>query len=227
MTPVPPLNDPLLDRQPRPAAALRARAARIGRRLQAAYPDARCELDYAGPFQLLVATILSAQCTDKSVNKATPALFRRFPDAPALAKARTAEVEACIRTLGLFRAKARNLQGMAQALIRDHGGQVPADREALVALPGVGRKTANVVLSNAFGLPGLAVDTHVLRVGARLGLLKAKDAVKAEAELCAQLPPPLWGQFSHWLIWHGRRVCRARQPLCGACSLKRLCPSAQ
>jgi endonuclease III len=227
MTPGAALDDPLLARQARPPASARARAARICRRLQAAYPGAHCELDYKGPFQLLVATILSAQCTDKSVNKATPALFRRFPDAASLAKAKTAEVEACIRTLGLFRAKARNLQGMAQALIRDHGGQVPADREALVALPGVGRKTANVVLSNAFGAPGLAVDTHVLRVGSRLGLLKATDAVKAEAELCALLPPRLWGQFSHWLIWHGRRVCQARYPLCGACPLRRLCPSAK
>lgn len=204
----------------------RARMARLFRRLRLAYPDAHCELDYATPFQLLAATILSAQCTDKSVNRATPALFDRFPDAAAMARAKGPEVEACIRSLGLFRAKARHLVGMAQVLLREHGGQVPKSREALVALPGVGRKTANVVLSNAFGLPGLAVDTHVLRVGKRLGLLSTQDPVKAEAQLCALLPPPQWGLLSHLLIWHGRRSCHARGPACGDCVLRRSCPSA-
>lgn len=218
--------DPRLAAEPKPSAADKARAGRVLKRLDADYPDAHCELDFKGPFQLLAATILSAQCTDKNVNKATPALFARYPDAKRMAAARTQDLEACIRSLGLYRAKARSLQGMAQALLRDHGGEVPANREALVALPGVGRKTANVVLSNAFGLPGLAVDTHVLRVGARLGLIKTSDAVKAEARLCALLPPSAWGRFSHLLIWHGRRVCAARSPQCQACSLARLCPSA-
>jgi endonuclease-3 len=193
--------------------------------LAKAYPQARCELDYASPFQLLAATILSAQCTDAAVNRVTPGLFKAYPDAAALARAPQAKVEALIRTLGLFRSKARSLVGMAQGLLARHQGLVPASRDELVQLPGVGRKTANVVLSNAFGLPGLAVDTHVLRVGKRLGLLKSGDAVKAEGELCALLPPRLWGAASHQLIWHGRRVCAARQPRCEACVLKKTCPA--
>jgi endonuclease-3 len=205
----------------------RRRAERLFRALASAYPDAHCELDHRNPFQLLVATILSAQCTDKNVNKATPALFTAYPDAPSLAAARPQDVERPIRSLGLYRAKARHLVGMARALCRDHGGQVPRVRAALKALPGVGRKTANVVLSNAFGLPGLAVDTHVLRVGKRLGLLQSADPVKAEVELCAQLPPQNWGLASHLLIWHGRRVCSARSPGCVECVLKRSCPSAE
>ncbi len=203
------------------------RTRRIFAILARAYPDARCELDHRGPFQLLAATILSAQCTDRNVNRATPALFRRWPDAAALARARPAEVERAIRTLGLFRTKARNLVGMAQALVREHGGRVPDTMEALVRLPGVGRKTANVVLSEAFGVPGLAVDTHVLRVGKRLGLFQAGDPVGVERELCAQLPPAQWGRASHLLIWHGRRVCEARLPRCGECALRRDCPSAR
>jgi endonuclease-3 len=220
-------TDAVLDHLPKPPAGARPRAAKLFARLHALYPDAHCELDFKTPFQLLAATILSAQCTDKAVNKATPALFKRYPDAAALAKAEGPDVEACIQSLGLYRAKARSLIGMAQGLLARHGGQVPRDREALVALPGVGRKTANVVLSNAFGLPGLAVDTHVLRVGARLGLLKATDPVKAEAELCALLAPEQWGLLSHLLIWHGRRTCVARKPDCSHCDLRRLCPSAE
>lgn len=216
--------DPLLA-APQASPQAKRRAARIFAALAKAYPEAHCKLDFESPFQLLAATILSAQCTDKMVNRATPALFKAYPDAAALAKAPGAKVEACIRSLGLFRAKARSLVGMAQGLLARHGGQVPRTREELVQLPGVGRKTANVVLSNAFGLPGLAVDTHVLRVGRRLGLLKSEDAVKAEGELCAQLPPKLWGSASHWLIWHGRRICSARQPRCGECVLKKTCPS--
>lgn len=204
----------------------RARLARVFKRLQQAYPDAHCELDFKTPFQLLAATILSAQCTDKAVNKATPALFARFPDAKRMADASQPQLEACIRSLGLYHNKAKNLIGMAQSLMKEHAGQVPQTREALVALAGVGRKTANVVLSNAFDLPGLAVDTHVLRVGRRLGLLHTQDPVKAELELCALLPPPRWGLLSHLLIWHGRRSCHARQPLCGDCVLRRTCPSA-
>ena len=201
-------------------------APKIFRRLAKAYPDAHCELDYASPFQLLCSTILSAQCTDVSVNKATPALFEAFPTPAKLAKAKTAQVEALIKTVGLYRNKARHLTGMAQALMAEHGGEVPQDRDALVKLPGVGRKTANVVLSNAFGLPGLAVDTHVLRVGKRLGLFESQDPVKVEQLLGAQMPPKSWGMVSHWLIWHGRRTCSARQPQCGACVVQELCPSA-
>ncbi|HTB22866.1 MAG TPA: endonuclease III [bacterium] len=205
----------------------KTKAAKIFSLLDAAYPDAHCELDHQGPFQLLAATILSAQCTDRNVNRATPALFKAWPTAEAMAKAKPSSVESRIRTLGLFRGKARNLVGMAQALVRDHHGQVPRSLEALVALPGVGRKTANVVLSNAFGLPGLAVDTHVLRVGGRLGLIATQDPVKAEARLCALLPPAEWGRASHLLIWHGRRVCAARKPRCAECPVRALCPSAE
>jgi endonuclease-3 len=153
-------------------------------------------------------------------------LFKAWPTAAALAKADTRSVEARIKGLGLYRVKARSLVGMAQALVRDHAGKVPRTMEALLRLPGVGRKTANVVLSNAFGLPGLPVDTHVLRLGRRLGLFKTADAVKAEAALCSQLPPAAWGQASHLLIWHGRRLCKARKPLCGDCPIQGLCPSA-
>jgi endonuclease-3 len=204
----------------------RAEARRIFAKLAKAYPDAHCELDYHSPFQLLCATILSAQCTDKSVNRVTPALFKAYPTPQRLAKAKTAQVEALIRTLGLYRNKARHLVGMAQGLMADFGGEVPRDRESLVRLPGVGRKTANVVLSNAFNLPGLAVDTHVLRVGRRLGLFDSQDPVKVEQILGELLPPKLWGSVSHWLIWHGRRVCTARRPRCETCELKRICPSA-
>lgn len=195
-------------------------------RLREAYPEARCELRHRGSFQLLVATILSAQCTDRNVNRVTPALFKAWPTATALASARAQDVEIHIKSLGLFRVKARNLVAMARALLRDHRGRVPRSLDALVALPGVGRKTANVVLSNAFGLPGLAVDTHVLRVGARLGLCSGRDAVKVERELCALVPPEDWGGVSHLLIWHGRRVCSARRPRCGECPLRERCPSA-
>jgi endonuclease-3 len=210
---------------PKPDPALKRRARRIFEKLAKAYPDAHCELDYQTPFQLLCATILSAQCTDKSVNRATPALFAAFPDAAALAKAKPAQVEKPIKTLGLYHNKARFLIGMAQALMAEHGGEVPKTREALVALPGVGRKTANVVLSNAFGLPGLAVDTHVLRVGQRLGLFQSQDPVKVEQLLGVLMPPESWGQVSHWLIWHGRRICVARKPACPACVLQKDCPS--
>jgi endonuclease-3 len=216
----------LLDGLPPAPASRRRRAAALFRRLARAYPDARCELNFKTPFQLLAATILSAQCTDKNVNRVTPGLFAAWPDAASLARARPSQVAAKIRSLGLYRMKARSLVGMARALMQHHGGQVPRTRSELTALPGVGRKTANVVLSNAFGLPGLAVDTHVLRVGKRLGLLTAADAVKAELELCAQLPPDQWGMASHRLIWHGRRICTAREPRCGGCVVSGLCPSA-
>ncbi len=209
----------------RTRSALKRRAKRVFAELAKAYPDAHCELIYGDPFQLLCATILSAQCTDKNVNRATPDLFAAFPTPAALAEARAGEVEKLIRSLGLYRSKARHLIGMAQALVAEHASRVPRTLEELVKLPGVGRKTANVVLSNAFDLPGLAVDTHVLRVGRRLGLFESQDPVKVEAALGTLAPPPLWGSVSHWLIWHGRRVCAARHPDCEGCVLKKLCPS--
>lgn len=211
---------------PIPSPEQKRRARKIFALLAKAYPNAHCELDYADPFQLLCATILSAQCTDVNVNRATPALFKAYPTPAKLARAEHTDVENKIRTLGLYRNKAKHLIGMAQALLRDFHGQVPPDRDALVTLSGVGRKTANVVLSNAFGLPGLAVDTHVLRVGRRLGLFQSQDPLKVEALLGALMPPAQWGSMSHWLIWHGRRTCGARKADCPACVLKKDCPSA-
>ena len=196
-------------------------------RLRAAYPDAKCALDHADPFQLVVATILSAQCTDARVNLTTPALFARFPDAPSLAAAPLLELEALIRSTGFYHNKARNLIGLAQALLARHGGEVPADPAALGALPGVGQKTANVVLANAFGVPALAVDTHIFRVARRLGLSKANTPEKVEADLCRTFPREDWIELHHQLIFHGRRVCDARRPDCAACPVLSLCPTGR
>ena len=195
--------------------------------LRAAYPDARCALEHRDPFQLVVATVLSAQCTDQRVNLTTPALFRRYPDAASLAGAALPELEALIRSTGFFRAKAKNLVGMALALVERHGGQVPRDKEALARLPGVGAKTANVVLSNAFGVPALAVDTHLYRVARRLGLSTGNTPDKVEADLCRLFPREHWIDLHHQLIFHGRRVCDARRPLCGQCPLGDLCPTGR
>jgi len=197
----------------------------LQRRFRAAYPDARCALDHADPFQLVVATILSAQCTDARVNLTTPALFARFPDAASLAGARLEELESLIRSTGFYHNKARNLIGLGQALVARHGGVVPSDPAALGALPGVGQKTANVVLANAFGVPALAVDTHIFRVARRLGLSKATTPEKVEADLCRRFPREDWIELHHQLIFHGRRVCDARRPDCGACTLLDLCPT--
>jgi endonuclease III len=197
----------------------------LQRRLRTAYPDARCALDHADPFQLVVATILSAQCTDARVNLTTPALFMRYPDAAALAEARQDDLEALIKSTGFFRNKAKNLIGLGQALMARHGGQVPSDPTALGKLPGVGQKTANVVLSNAFGVPALAVDTHIFRVARRLGLSKATTPEKVEADLCRLFPREDWIELHHQLIFHGRRVCDARRPDCGGCPLFDLCPT--
>jgi endonuclease-3 len=194
-------------------------------RLRAAYPDARCALDHLDPFQLVVATILSAQCTDARVNLTTPALFARFPDAPSLAGARQEEVEALVKSTGFFHNKAKHLIGLGQALLTRHDGQVPSDPAALGALPGVGQKTANVVLANAFGVPALAVDTHIFRVARRLGLSKATTPEKVEADLCRIFPREDWIELHHQLIFHGRRVCDARRPDCAACPLLDLCPT--
>ncbi|HLP31044.1 MAG TPA: endonuclease III, partial [Geothrix sp.] len=197
----------------------------LQRRLRAAYPDAQCALDHQDPFQLVVATILSAQCTDARVNLTTPALFARFADAAALAGARQEAVEALVKSTGFFRNKARNLIGLGQALVARHGGQVPSDPAALAALPGVGQKTANVVLANAFGVPALAVDTHIFRVARRLGLSKAPTPEKVEADLCRRFPRENWIELHHQLIFHGRRTCDARRPDCAACPLLDLCPT--
>jgi endonuclease-3 len=200
----------------------------ILRRLKKAYPDAHCALDHRTPFELLVATILSAQCTDVRVNMVTPPLFARYPTAKALAGARQEDVEALIRSTGFFRNKAKNLIAMATALVERHGGQVPAEMDLLRVLPGVGRKTANVVLGNAFGLnEGVTVDTHVSRLSALLGLTRHADPVKIETDLMALVPRRDWTLVSHLLIWHGRSVCVARRPRCGDCVLNDLCPSAK
>ncbi|MEZ4401761.1 MAG: endonuclease III [Kofleriaceae bacterium] len=210
-----------------PAATTPVAVAPLIAGLARAWPDAVCELDHRDAYQLLCATILAAQSTDKMINTLTPGLFARYPDAAALAVADPAELEPLIFRSGFYRAKARNLIGMARALVERHGGQVPASLDALVALPGVARKTANVVLSTALGhTVGVVVDTHVTRLAARLGLTVETDPVKIERDLMAALPPTEWKTFADRLIWHGRRVCHARQPDCEACVLAPHCPSA-
>ena len=196
-------------------------------RLKGLYPDAHCELDHRNAFELLCATILSAQCTDARVNLVTPALFAKYPDAPALARARPAAVEAIIRPTGFFRNKTKSLIGMAQAVVADHAGRIPSSMEELRTLPGVGRKTANVILGNAYGInEGVTVDTHVGRVSRRLGLTKHDDPEKVEQDLMKLVPRDDWALFSHLLIFHGRRICVARKPKCGECALAGMCPSA-
>lgn len=209
--------------------SLSGRARTVAARLADEYPGSAtelCALQHDGPFQLLAATILSAQSTDERVNMVTPGLFAAFPTPAAMAAASPEVVEELIHSTGFFRAKTRSLLGMAQA-VTDLGGQVPSDMEQLTQLPGVGRKTANVVRSVAFGLPGLPVDTHVGRIVRRLGLTAETDPVKVETEICAMLPPEEWGAFSLRLILHGRRVCLARRPRCEECLLVDLCPSAE
>jgi endonuclease-3 len=194
----------------------------------AAYPDAACALDYRNPFELLCATILSAQCTDARDNLVTPVLFARYPTPEALARAKPSEVEAIIRPTGFFRNKTRSLIGMAQALVADFGGRVPQTMEELRKLPGVGRKTANVILGNAYGInDGITVDTHVTRLSRRLGLTRHDDAVKIEFDLMPLFPRDHWALISHLLIFHGRQVCVARRPRCEVCVLSDLCPSSR
>ena len=208
-----------------PAGRARVTNERLGR----LYPESAhdlCALNHANAFQLLVATILSAQCTDERVNKTTPALFARFPDAPSLASADPGEIEELIRSTGFFRAKTRSLLGMAQAVVTRFDGEVPSRMEQLVTLPGVGRKTANVLRSVAFGLPGLPVDTHVQRIAVRLGLTDQSDPVKVEMALNSMIPAAQRGAFSLRLILHGRATCKARSPRCEACVLSDFCPSA-
>jgi endonuclease-3 len=197
-------------------------------RLLVEYPDAHCELDYRNAFELLGATILSAQCTDVRVNMVTPVLFARYPDAFALSTAEQADVEAIVRTTGFFRAKAKSLIGMARALVAHHDGEVPRSLAELVVLPGVGRKTANVVLGNAFEInEGIVVDTHVQRLARRLGLTREPDPIAIEQALMPLVPRERWAILSHLLIWHGRRVCFARSPACVGCVLRDVCPSAE
>ena len=205
--------------------ALVRRARRISRELAVLHPDAHCALHFSTPLELAVATVLSAQCTDKRVNEVTPALFRRYPDAAAYAGADRDELEALIRPTGFFRNKATSLTGLGAALVERHDGQVPGTLDELVALPGIGRKTANVVLGNAFGVPGLTVDTHFGRLVRRFGWTAEQDPVKVEAAVAELLPKPDWTMFSHRVIFHGRRVCHSRKPACGACGIARLCPS--
>jgi endonuclease-3 len=209
--------------------AIAERAVEVARLLSTEYPGTAaqlCALRHDGPFQLLVATILSAQCTDERVNIVTPALFERFPDPAALAVADPAEVEEIVKSTGFFRSKTQHLLGMSSALVERFGGQVPESMDELTSLPGVGRKTANVVRSVALGLPGLPVDTHVGRLVRRLGLSRSTDPVKVETELCAMLAPEEWGAMSLRLILHGRKVCQSRNPRCGMCLLAAICPSA-
>jgi endonuclease-3 len=198
---------------------LKARAARLAAALAALYPQARISLNFATPWQCLVATILSAQCTDERVNQVTPALFRAIPDIPAMAAAPPGEIERLIRSTGFFRQKSRSLRGAARAILEKFDGEVPSTMERLLTLPGVGRKTANVLLGHVFGKPGLAVDTHVRRVAFRLGLTKEKDPGKIEQDLRQILPDEQWTPFSMRLILHGRRICAARRPLCQSCAL--------
>ena len=212
-------------REPPAGPAKRARLTL--QRLKQTYPDAACALHHSNPFELLCATILSAQCTDARVNLVTPVLFARYPDPAALAAARQSELEEIIKSTGFFRNKAKSLIGMAQAIVAEHGGVVPRTMEQLRALPGVGRKTANVVLGNAFGInEGITVDTHVTRLSKRLALTRHDDPVKIEQDLMKLIPHEDWALVSHLLIFHGRQVCVARRPRCWECVLADFCPSA-
>ena len=207
------------------ALALVRRARRTNRELAALYPHAHCELDFTTPLELAVATILSAQCTDKRVNEVTPVLFARYRTAADYAGADRAELEELIRTTGFFRNKATSLLGLGAALVDRYGGELPGRLEDLVSLPGIGRKTANVILGNAFGVPGLTVDTHFGRLVRRFGWTDETDPVKVEHVVMALLPKAEWTMFSHRVIFHGRRVCHARKPACGACGIAALCPA--
>ncbi len=215
-----PLENPMRESQPK----RKKRAGKIMAELTRLYPDAKCALAYESPWQLLVATILSAQCTDARVNMVVPALFKRFPTVEAMAKASQTDVEKLVQSTGFFRNKAKNLIACAKALVDQHQGEVPNRLEALVPLPGVGRKTANVVLGNAFGIPGITVDTHVGRLSRRLGLTKHEDPVKVEQDLMELWPAESWTIGCLRVIDHGRAVCDARKPKCESCSLSSMCP---
>ncbi|HSB69816.1 MAG TPA: endonuclease III [Candidatus Methylomirabilis sp.] len=211
-------------RNPEPAGPTQDRVGKILAILGRTYPDARCELDFTTPLELLIATILSAQCTDARVNLTTPRLFRKYRSAKAFADADPAVLEEEIRTTGFFRSKARNIIACCETLARDFRGVVPRTMEELVTLPGVGRKTANILLYNAYGIPGFGVDTHVIRVTNRLGLVETEDPEKIEEALCQVIPREDWGQATHLFIFHGRRTCKAKQPMCPQCAVRSLCP---
>jgi endonuclease-3 len=206
------------------AVPVRQRAKQIAAGLAKLYPDAKCALDHENPLQLLIATILSAQCTDVRVNMVTPALFARYPDAAAFANADVGELETAIQSTGFFRNKAKNIMACCKLIVEKHGGKVPGTMAELVVLPGVGRKTANVILGNAFDTPGITVDTHVQRLSRRMGLTKEEDPEKVERDLMELIPEKGWTMFSHRMIFHGRQVCYARKPRCEECTLNKVCP---
>ena len=208
-----------------PDRETRKQARAIYRILTKRYPNVRCELDFSNPLELTIATVLSAQCTDKRVNQVTPALFKKYKNVRAYAKAPLAEIEDLIYTTGFFRAKARHIKGLAIKIIEDFDGQVPKTLEELITLPGVGRKTANVVLGHAFGVPGITVDTHFGRLSRRFGWTKEEDPVKVEFAMHEIFAPKYWTHLSQLVVWHGRRICHARKPACGACPIADLCPS--
>ena len=203
----------------------KVRARVIYRILSKTYPNVRCELNYKTPFQLLVATVLSAQCTDKRVNQTTPALFKRYPNPLKMAQADIKDIQRLVKSTGFYRAKAKNIKTLSSKIITDFDGKVPNKLESLITLPGVGRKTANVVLGHAFGIPGITVDTHFGRLSRRFGWSKSLDPVKVEFEVGELIPQKEWTNLSQRMIWHGRRVCHSRKPACGACILAKLCPS--
>ncbi len=203
----------------------KVRAKVIYRQLSKNYPNVRCELDYKNAFQLLVATVLSAQCTDKRVNQTTPALFKKYPNPQKMAKADLRDIQNLVKSTGFFRAKAKNIKGLSNKIMEEFDGKVPSNLEDLITLPGVGRKTANVVLGHAFGIPGITVDTHFGRLSRRFGWSKQSNPVRVEFEVGELIPQKEWTNLSQRMIWHGRRVCHSRKPACGACALAKLCPS--
>jgi endonuclease-3 len=206
-------------------AQRKVRARAIYRILTKTYQNVRCELNYKTPFQLLVATVLSAQCTDKRVNQTTPDLFKKYPDPKKMAEAEIKDIQRLVKSTGFYRAKAKNIKSLSSKIITEFDGKVPDDLESLITLPGVGRKTANVVLGHAFGIPGITVDTHFGRLSRRFGWSKSLDPVKVEFEVADLIPKREWTNLSQRLIWHGRRVCHSRKPACGACPLAKYCPS--
>ena len=203
----------------------KVRAKAIYRQLTKSYPNVRCELDYNSAFQLLVATVLSAQCTDKRVNQTTPALFKKYPNPKKMSKADLKDIQRLVKSTGFFRAKAKNIKALSNKIMEDFEGDVPSNLEDLITLPGVGRKTANVVLGHAFGIPGITVDTHFGRLSRRFGWSKQSDPVKVEFEVGELIAEKEWTYLSQRMIWHGRRVCHSRKPACGSCPLAKLCPS--
>ena len=210
---------------PESIADKKVRAKSIYRILSKNYPNVRCELDYKNPYQLLVATVLSAQCTDKRVNQTTPALFKKYPNPKKMAKADLKDIQRLVKSTGFFRAKAKNIKSLSNKIMEEFDGDVPSNLDDLITLPGVGRKTANVVLGHAFGIPGITVDTHFGRLSRRFGWSKQNDPVKVEFEVGDLIAEKEWTNLSQRMIWHGRRVCHARKPACGACPLAKLCPS--